>query len=130
VPVGHDLLIVRGGVAYDTAAAKTGWERVDFDGAARTTMTAGASYRMNRVQVTAGAGFVYEGSRTNAGTCNPTSNAPGCSGTGQDTPQPQRTGPDPINPLLTPDVQAQSPYNQGTMTSKYVLLMLGVSTWF
>ncbi len=47
IPVGaggRDRLTVRGGVSYDTAAAPTGWERVDLDGAARTSLAAGASY--------------------------------------------------------------------------------------
>jgi long-subunit fatty acid transport protein len=129
-PLGANLLTVRGGAAYDTAAATKGWERVDLDGAARTTITAGASYKFDRYSLTAGAGYVYEGSRTNAGTCNPTANKAGCDGSGMDTKQDGRSGPDPINPLLTPDVQAQSPVNQGTMTSHYLLLMLGASVGF
>ena len=42
VPMGDNNLIARGGIAYDTAAAKPGWERADIDGAARTMIAAGA----------------------------------------------------------------------------------------
>jgi hypothetical protein len=41
-----------------------------------------------------------------------------------------RQGPDPINPLVVPDSQAENPINQGTMKSHYMLFMLGMSTWF
>jgi hypothetical protein len=51
----------------------------------------------------------------------------GCSGTGADRPVDDRQGPDPTNPLLTPDFQAENPYNQGSITSSYVMFMLGFS---
>ena len=129
-PVGDNTLIARAGVGYDTRAAKEGWLRTDFDGAARTTSTIGAGYRTSRFEVNVGGGFVYEGTNTNAGTCNPTSpQLRGCDGTG-DAPIEDRQGPDPIDPLVNPDQQRQAPVNQGSITSHYVLFMLGVSTWF
>src|SRR5262249_19280025 len=134
VPMDANALVVRGGVGYDTAAAKTGWERADIDGAARTTIAAGASYKLPKWSFDAGFGFILEGSRTNNRNCNPTAAMPGCSGTG-DAPVegwsstgPFRQGPDPINPILTPAVQAESPVNQGTYTSHYVMFMVGAST--
>lgn len=128
-------LIVRGGVGYDTAAAKTGWLRADLDGAARTTVTAGLAFRTRRFEISAGGGAVLEGSTTNpnvggaAAPCNPTNGAPGCSGTAE-TPVADRQGPDPINPIASSDNQFQSPVNQGDYKSHYVLFMLGVTTWF
>ena len=131
-------MIFRGGVAYDTQAAKTGWLRTNLDGAARTTIAAGGAYRTKRFEINAGGGAVIEGSNTNPGAsangadCNPTAAAGtiGCGGTNTDRPLDQRQGPDPTNPLLTPNLQTENPYNQGTIKSHYILLMLGFSTWF
>lgn len=128
--VGGNSIVARGGVGYDSAAAKTGWERVDVDGAARTMITAGGSYKLPRISIDLGIGYIYEGSRTQNRNCNPTATMQGCSGTGQDAPVPQRQGPDPINPILIPAVQAENPVNQGTIASHYVMFMLGASTWF
>lgn len=143
VPLGEspdaDEVIVRGGVAHDTAAATTGWYRAALDGAARTTATLGGSYRTKKFEITAGGGYVFEGTNTNPGAspdgsdCNPTSRAGtvGCDGTGtRDRPLDQRQGPDPTNPLTDTEFQTESPYNQGSITSHYVLLMVGFSTWF
>jgi long-subunit fatty acid transport protein len=135
IPVGakHDgaaanEIIVRGGIGYDTAAAKAGWLRADLDGAARTTLALGASYRTSRFEVSIGGGAALEGSPSNpnnggaATPCNPTVDQPTCTG--------DRAGPDPINPLFTPDNQNQNPVAQGDYKSHYVLFMLGASTWF
>ena len=51
-------------------------------------------------------------------------------GDGVNEPIEDREGPDPINPLNTPDSQLQGPVNQGIFKSHYVLFMLGASTWF
>jgi len=129
-------VIVRGGIGYDTAAAKTGWLRADLDGAARTTVTAGAAFRTRRFEISVGGGAVLEGSPTNpnvgggAAPCNPDNGASGCAGTGTDTPVADRQGPDPINPVASSDNQFESPVNQGDYKSHYLLLMLGVTTWF
>lgn len=127
VPVGRDQVIVRGGVGYDTAAAKAGWLRADLDGAARTTLAIGASYRTSRFEISAGGGAILEGSPSNPNTgggalCNPTGGAPTCGAA--------RQGPDPINPLFTPDNQSESPVAQGDYKAHYVMFMLGASTWF
>lgn len=129
-------LILRGGLGYDTAAAKTGWLRADLDGAARTTVALGAAYRTEHFEVSLGGGAVLEGSPSNpnvgggAQPCNPTAPAgggppPSCSAGG-------RQGPDPINPLFDPGPanQVESPVSQGDYKSHYLLFMLGVSTWF
>lgn len=149
-PAGDNTVIARGGVGYDTAAAKTGWERADFDGAARTMIAAGASYKMKQLQIDAGFGVILEGTRTDPRTCNPTSGSPsatnagmGCAGTpgytggtpGQDNPPDQRQGPDTINPIESsglggPNVQAENPVNEGTFKSHYLFFMLGASYRF
>lgn len=132
-PVAGNTLIARGGLGYDTAAAKPGWARADIDGAARTTITAGAGYRTGRFQLDAGVGVVLSASVNNEGDCNPISPAPadlGCNRDGVQAPLDDRRGPDPLNPLLVPDQQLQAPVNQGTFESHYVLFMVGATTWF
>lgn len=132
-PIGDNQLIARGGVGYDTAAAKKGWNRADLDGAARTTLTTGAGYRAGRIQIDAGLGLVLEGKNDNPGDCNPISSQPdmlGCNRDGMQDPLIDRVGPDPINPLVVPEQQLQAPVNQGVFQSHYVMFMLGASTWF
>jgi long-subunit fatty acid transport protein len=148
--MGDNKVIARGGVGYDTAAAKPGWERADIDGAARTMIAAGASYKMHKLQLDAGFGVILEGTRTDDRTCNPTSGQPtatnagmGCAGTpgytggtpGQDNPASNRKGPDPINPIVSsglggPNVQAENPVNEGTFKSHYLFFLLGASYHF
>lgn len=135
-------IILRGGVGYDTQAAKDGFLRASFDGAARTTATIGAAYRTPKWELNLGGGVVLEGTNRNANTgvdasgapngslCNPTPADPTGCGDGIFTPVPERTGPDPTNPLIAPEVQTQSPFNQGTITSHYVLFMLGYNRFW
>jgi hypothetical protein len=120
-----DQLIIRGGLGYDTAAAKTGWLRADLDGAARTTIAVGASYRLRRFEISLGGGTILESpSNPNVGggpqPCNPIMGSPPC---GE-----ERQGPDPVNP--TAETQAESPVSQGDYKAHYLLFMLGASTWF
>jgi long-subunit fatty acid transport protein len=124
----HEL-IFRGGVGYETAAARPGWLRADLDGAARTTLTAGAAYRMPHAEFSIGGGAILEGSPDNpniggAEPCNPTSDAPICGGTAD------HQGPDPINPLVPNNQQAINPISQGSYKAHYTMFMLGVTTWF
>jgi long-subunit fatty acid transport protein len=135
IPVGarrddgdSDQVIVRGGLGYDTAAARTGWLRADLDGAARTTLAVGASYRLRRLEISLGGGVILESpSNPNVGggnqPCNPTMDMPACR-PGND----EHQGPDPINP--TAAAQAENPVNQGDYKAHYLLFMLGASTWF
>jgi long-subunit fatty acid transport protein len=132
-PAGEHVVIARGGIAHDTAAAKPGWLRADIDGAARTTLAAGAGLRTKRFQIDAGFGAVLEGRNDNPGDCNPISPLPedlGCNRDGVQAPLDERQGPDPINPLVTPPQQLQAPVNQGVFKSHYLLFMLGVTAWF
>lgn len=132
IPMGDNNLIARGGIAYDTAAAKDGWERADIDGAARTMIAAGASYAMPKVRFDLGFGTILEGTRETSRNCNPmvTSPATGCGPGDAVQPIADRQGPDPTNPLVVPEAQAESPFNQGTYKSHYLLFMLGATTWF
>ena len=135
MPVGENTVTIRGGVAFDTRAAKDGWLRADLDGAARTTITAGAGYKAKRWKADLGFGVILEGSPDNPGTCNPVEKDAaklGCNGDGVEHPYGSdgRQGPDPINPIINPNVQIESPVNRGTYASHYLLLMLGFSTWF
>ena len=138
LPVGGaasgNSIILRGGVGYDTRAAREGWLRADIDGAARVTTTAGASYRTNRWQATLGFGAILEGENTNGNDCNPTPSGantqPGCGPGDTQRPIEDREGPDPINPIVVPEQQAESPVNKGTFNSNYILMMLGFTTWF
>ena len=62
----------------------------------------------------------------------------GCAGTpgytggtpGQDNPPDQRQGPDPINPIVVSNVQAENPVNEGTFKSHYLFVLLGASYHF
>jgi hypothetical protein len=127
---------VRGGVSYDTRAAKDGWLRSSFDGAARVFTAAGVAYRTPKHEINLGAGFVYEGENTNGGAaaggrdCNPTSSNIDDCGDGSQRPLDERRGPDPTSPLLTPELQFEAPFNQGTIKSHYILFMLGYSHFF
>jgi long-subunit fatty acid transport protein len=123
-------VILRGGLGYDTAAAKTGWLRADVDGAARTTITVGAAYRMQRFEVSIGGGAILEGSPSNPNVgggsepCNPTAADMTCNGSTT------HQGPDPVNPIAKPDAQALNPVNQGDYKAHYLLLMLGATARF
>jgi long-subunit fatty acid transport protein len=130
VPVAARPLTIRGGVAYDTGAAKPGWERLDFDGASRFMFTGGASYQFERVKFDLGAGAALQGTRNVGGDCNPTTSMRGCNGTGLETPVEDRAGWDPARAVFPLASQAENPVNHGQYKSHYLLFMFGVSTWF
>jgi long-subunit fatty acid transport protein len=131
IPTGPgQQLIIRGGIAYDTAAAEPGWERVDLDGAARTSLAAGVAYRTGKIRYDLGLGAVLEGTVDNPGTCFPTQTMQGCNGTGSDQPVNQRVGPDPTTPIIAASSQTQDPVNQGIYKAHYLEFMLGVTAWF
>jgi long-subunit fatty acid transport protein len=136
IPVGGSKVIARAGYAYDSAAAKEGWLRASFDGAARHMLALGGAYDVSGWLVNASFGYVHEGTNTNPGAkpdgsdCNPIStdaSSFGCLGTGAARDPSERQGPDPTNPLLTPDTQAENPYNQGSITSHYMMFSVGFS---
>lgn len=129
LPAMGGRLVVRGGLAHDTAAAPESWQRLDVDGAARTTLAAGLAYETRSMRVDLAGGAVLEGERTVAA-CNPDVGNPGCPPGSGDAPVAERTGPDPLQPLREADEQQQSPFNAGTYSSHYVLLGLGITAWF
>ena len=124
--IGDAKIVGRAGFALDTQAAKDGWLRTNFDGAARHTLALGGAYETKTLAINAGFGYIHEGTNSNAGNCNPTESSLGCN-KGQMNPPEERTGPDPTNPLLTPDTQFENPYNQGSIKSHYLMFMLGMS---
>ncbi len=134
--VDANRVVLRGGVAYDSQAANDGWFRAAMDGASRVTMTLGGAFQTKRWRLSAGGGYVHEGTNTNEGAnddgtdCNPTLATLACNGSNASRPLDQRKGPDPSNPLIDPAFQAENPYNQGSIKSHYVLFMLGFTTWF
>lgn len=131
--IGDNKLVGRAGFALDTAAAKEGWLRANFDGAPRHTIALGGAYETAGWQINAGFGYVHEGTNTNPGAapdgtdCNPTESSFGCAGDGTMRDPADRQGPDPTNPLLTPNTQFENPYNQGSIKSHYLMFMLGFS---
>lgn len=129
LPVGFHHVIFRAGGAYDTAAAPSSWQRLDIDGAARTTLALGAAYKSDRFRVDVAGGMVLEPDRT-APACNPTTAMPGCEDPANDTSFVDRNSPDPVQPLATQSQQVQSPFNGGTYSSGYLLASLGVTLWF
>lgn len=129
-PAGANTVTARGGVGYETAAAKKGWERADFDGASRMLFTVGGSYKLPRVSIDLGFGYIHQGTRTDSRTCNPTDTTMGCGPGGALQPIADREGPDPIYPVNSVENQVENPVNQGTFKSHYLLFMAGMSTWF
>jgi len=135
IPLDDDRkVILRGGLALESRAAQDGWLRVDIDGSGHFMSTVGAAYRTKRYEVDFGLGLIVPTSSENPGTCNPTptsSNpAPGCGPGDSQQPVDQRRGPDPINPLVVPEQQSESPISQGKFDAHYTMFMLGASTWF
>jgi long-subunit fatty acid transport protein len=131
---GPSPIVARAGLGYETGAAKEGWERADFDGASRIIGTVGGSYKLPRVSIDLGFGYIHQGSRTSDRGCNPAlvpgEPPQGCGPGMSEQPVDQRQGPDPTNPLVVANAQAENPVNQGTFKSHYLLFMLGMSTWF
>jgi long-chain fatty acid transport protein len=129
-PIDAHTLEVRGGVAYDTAAAPLGWTRTDFDGAAKLTLGSGVGFSFGSTRIDVGGGYVFQPRRVVESTCQPTNEAPGCDGSGGETAVLDRDQPDPLQPLNGPLNQVESPYNAGTYEQSYVLLSAGVTHSF
>lgn len=118
---------LRGGVAYDSPAAKDGWERLDIDGAARLGISGGVGLALGRyVALELAVAYLRQGVREVGGTCNPTIANPGCNN-GAQTAWQQRGGPDPINPLRPNVLQFESPYNAGRYESHYALASAAIT---
>ena len=77
--------------------------------------------------------MVLEGTNVNAGECNPVSTIntmQGCNRDGFQNEIADRQGPDPITPTTPSDQQTEAPTNKGTLSSHYIMFMLGATTWF
>ncbi len=129
MPMGKNQLTLRGGAAYDTATAPQQWTRLDQDGARRAVFAAGVAYDMDRLRFELGGGLVIEPERV-VGGCDPDVFNPGCPVGSGDSPQEDRTSPDPLQPLTGPQNQVESPFNAGTYNSGYILISLGASYRF
>jgi len=133
MPIGHNALTIRAGVAHDTKTAPMSWTRLDTDGKPRTTLAAGIGFTAPHWRVDLGGGVVVEPTREVRHDCQspdgPTRAMPGCDGI-EDTPVKDRTAPDPSQPLRGTFNQLESPFNAGRYESGYVLMHLGFSTWF
>ncbi len=119
--VGHRIADyqLRAGVSYDTAAAPPSWSRLDLDGGARFTASAGVGISLASMRVDIGLGYVYLPDRIV-----------------QDQPVAdvsdigQRVQPDVTVPILTSDQQPHHPFNAGVHSSRYLVGSLGVTTWW
>ena len=129
LPVADRALVARAGIAHDTAAAPDSFQRVDVDGAARTTLSTGLSYRISRFRIEAAGALVLEGDRT-VEACEPNLGTEGCPpGSGQ-APAGDRESPDPLQPVLFPEQAFQDPFNGGEYSSSYLMFSLGLTAWF
>jgi long-subunit fatty acid transport protein len=111
-------LTVRGGLAFDTAAAPDAWTRADIDGKARQTFAVGLAYDLPGWQVDVGIALVHEGQVTVTRVDNP-------------SPTPDnRAQPDPPQPLFDRNQQEYHPINEGTYDSGYVIGSFGLTARF
>ncbi len=122
-------LVWRGGVAYDTAAAPLSYARLDQDGARRGVLSTGVAYETDKFRVELGGGVALEPERDVA-ECNPTVAEPGCPPGSGDSPQADRRSPDPLQPLVGPNNQIESPFNAGVYRSHYILFSLGFAYFY
>ena len=118
--VGANQLVVRGGIAYDTAAAPKSWSRLDIDGSERYQIAAGASYDAGSWRVDLGGAAILSPERTVEGGDPFAENVP-------QTPQESREQPDPSSPLKPTSAQDVHPFNNGTFQSGYLVLATGVT---
>lgn len=130
LPLGDNLLTFRAGAAHDTAAAEDAWQRLDIDGASRSTFTLGAAFQASRFRIDIAGGLVVEPDRT-VDACNPANSLEGCPAGSEPLPAgEQHTAPDPLQPLVHPALQSESPFNGGEYSSGYLMMSVGVTTWF
>ena len=110
---GGRALSVRGGVAWDSAAAPDSWRRLDLDGSARLTLAGGVGLRFGRV------GLELGGARVIAPDQRVDDVAVGAG-------EP-RQQPDVQLPLAPSDRQPYHPYNAGQYASGYWIASTGMT---
>ncbi len=107
---------VRGGVAYETAAAPESWTRLDVDGNARMTAGLGVGIEAGRWRVDVG-GAVIAQPRRNLGDV----------ALDDARDMDARVQPDIGVPLNPPDAQPHNPFNAGTYEGGYWIASLGLT---
>src|SRR6185503_4555392 len=113
IPMGMNLLQVRGGAMYETGAAPNSWTRADLDGQARIILGTGVAYRFGRFMADLGFAYGIVASRTVAEVTDPM------------LPTPQRGNPDPIQPLQDSGNQQFGAFTAGTYDAAHWLGMVG-----
>ena len=116
---GADVLELRAGLGYDTAAAPTSWTRLDWDGKERATFAGGLAYRLSSYRFDIGGQFIWEPAKdvTDVMLAQPNNVR-------------TRVQPDPIWPVVEPSSQVYHPFNAGRYESSYFVLGAGVTAWF
>jgi long-subunit fatty acid transport protein len=109
-------LAVRGGTAYDSAAAPDSWSRVDLDGSSRLAFMGGVALETASWSVDLGGGVILSPDRHVAE-----------ADLSQPLPIGDRTQPDAGNPIRGPGDQPYYPINSGTTSSGYWILSLGAT---
>lgn len=117
--VGASALLLRAGVAYDTAAAPKSWTRVDLDGKERFTLAGGVGFQTGRLRFDVGGGYVWEPTRE-----------VGVVPVADPDEVDSHVQPNPILPLLDESQQFYHPINVGTHESRYLIGSVGLTTWF
>jgi long-subunit fatty acid transport protein len=119
IDVGANALSLRGGFAYDTAAAPRSWTRLDKDGRARALFGGGAAYDFGRWRIDAGFAYVAEGQIVVTDV-----------DVGDNPSVAEREQPDPLQPSNEPEAAMYHPINAGTYTSSYLVGSLGITVGF
>jgi long-subunit fatty acid transport protein len=119
LPVGAHHLAIRGGAAYDTAAAPESWSRVDLDGAAHLSLMTGVSFDAGSWTAELGGGVILSPARDVPQADYMTARPVG-----------ERTQPDPGQPIFDAGGQRYYPINGGHYESGYWILSLGGSYRF
>ena len=114
----NEGVTLRGGLAYDSAAAPDSWTRLDIDGRPRATVAMGVAYDMPGWTFDIGLAVVAEPSVTVTRVPN------------SDPSFANRSQPDPPQPLFTEGDQEFHPINEGTYTSGYLIGSMGITASF
>lgn len=107
---------VRGGVAYETAAAPASWSRLDVDGNARMTASGGVGVDLGAWRLDVGGAVIAQ----------PRRNLYDVAGM-EDVAPSSRVQPDIGVPLAAPDDQPYHPFNAGSYESGYWIASLGLT---
>ncbi len=118
IDLSADAVTVRGGVAFDTAAAPDSWTRLDVDTRPRQYVSLGAALDIPGWRFDAGISYVHEGTTTVTRVANPNPTFD------------NRSQPDPPQPAFFEDQQTWHPINEGTYDSGYIVGSFGITAMF